>query len=83
MEDSREIRCINKNGKVRFISEHLTKDAQYMRQMELTIEDVSVSKKHFEALKEKVQEDVITGLNEEDEFSIMLEEENKANKKKK
>lgn len=84
MEDSREIRCINKSGKVRFISEHLTKDAQYMRQMELTIEDTSVSKKHFEGLKEKIlKEEVVPSLSEEDEFSQMLEEENKASKKKK
>lgn len=82
MEEQKEIRCINKNGKVRWISEHLTKDPQYMKQMDLTVQHLDEKgqpeKPHFTAFKET--KEIKT---EEDEFSELLKEEETENKKKK
>lgn len=64
MENKKEIRCLNKNGKVRYISEHLAKDHAYMLQMELTIQDISSEQAHFESLKKEKQDN-----KNEDNFS--------------
>ncbi len=87
MKETEEIRCLNKNGKVRFISEHLAKNKEYMLQMGLTAEDPKLEKNHFETVKEKAvnetkvvlekQEEVI-----QDEFSEVPEIEEKKPKKK-
>lgn len=65
MENKIEVRCLNKNGKVRYISEHLAKDNAYMLQMELTIQDAKIEKSHFESLKKEKEE------NKKDDFSEM------------
>lgn len=70
MADTKEIRCINKEGQERWISEHLTKDREYMVQMGLTIQDLTVEKTHFEA---KLQESKELEAGE-DEFSTIEKE---------
>jgi hypothetical protein len=52
IEEQEEIRCLNKSGKERWISKHLTQDPQYMRQMELMVADASQEKAHFESFIE-------------------------------
>lgn len=49
------VRCITKDGKERYLPIKMTKDAQLMRQMELTVQDLEVSKKEIEDPKKNIQ----------------------------
>lgn len=84
MEETKEIRCLNKKGSVRWVSEHLVKQPNYLERNELTVQHLGENgepeKTHFTAIKEK-KVDQIPQV-QDDEFSKMLEEEEKENKKK-
>ena len=76
MEETKEIRCINKNGAVRWISEHLIKQPGYLEKNGLSVQHLDgngkVEKTHFEATKEKKEP---AKSIEEDDFSTVLGEE--------
>lgn len=73
-KDTKEIRCLNKNGKVRYINERLARDHQYMSQMELTIEDPS-EENYFEAFKKQAKVETESDSIIEDIESDPFEEE--------
>ena len=79
MIEQKEIRCINSKGIIRYISEHLTKDNSYMQKMGLTIQDAE-QKEHFKTLTENKAPEI--AKNDDDEFSLLLAQEEKENKKK-
>lgn len=45
-----DVRCITKNGKVRYLPEKLAKDKAFLRKMELTVQDAEVNKKEVEGI---------------------------------
>ncbi len=78
MEETKEIRCINKNGAVRWISEHLIKQPGYLDKNGLSVQHLDgngkVEKTHFGATKEKIEQ--VKSI-EDDSFSLVEEKTKK------